>query len=73
METKTTAIIGIVFIVLVIGGALALSYTGIATVGKFTGEARAVPVSDIEHIKIKQYVPDTDSDGLDDNAEKQWG
>jgi len=36
MEPKTIATIGIIFLVLVIGGALVLSSFGIATVGKFT-------------------------------------
>jgi|ETN01SMinimDraft_4_1059930.scaffolds.fasta_scaffold03976_6 hypothetical protein len=35
METKTTAMVGIIFLVLVIGGALALSTFGVSTVGQY--------------------------------------
>jgi len=41
MEAKTTAIIGIIFLVLVIGGALVLSSFGIETVGEWKWKATA--------------------------------
>jgi hypothetical protein len=40
METKTITIIGIVFLVLVIGGAFLMSSTGVATVGQYYKKAQ---------------------------------
>ena len=42
METKTTATIGIIFLVLVIGGAIALSTFGVSTVGQYYKKAEFV-------------------------------
>ena len=51
METKTIAIIGIVFLVLVVGAGFYLSSTGIASVGQYYKKAQFEPgVCDTEYL-----------------------
>jgi len=61
METKTTALLGIIFLVFVVGGALALSFFGESFVGQFYEKPTAVE-STVQSL-------DRDNDGVIDSSD----